>query len=51
MKEYIKEVTVNGIVAVALCAALLISVCAGYFDMSQSLAIGLLGFLSKSAIK
>ena len=51
MKDYIREVTVNGIVAVALCAALLISVCVGQMDMSQSLAIGLLGFLSKSAIK
>ena len=51
MREFIKEISVNGIVAVALCAALLIAVCVGQMDMSQSLAIGLLGFLSKSAIK
>lgn len=51
MKEYIKEISVNGIVAVSLCTALLFCVCFGMIDLAQSLTSGLLGFLSRSVIK
>ena len=51
MKEFINRISVNGVVAVSLCAALLICVTAGQIDLAQSLSSGLLGFLSRSAVK
>ena len=51
MKEYLNKISVNGVVAVSLCAALLICVCFGMIDLAQSLSSGLLGFLSRSVIK
>ena len=51
MKEYLNKISVNGIVAVSLCTALLFCVCFGMIDLAQSLSSGLLGFLSRSVIK
>lgn len=51
MNDFIKKISVNGVVAVSLCAALLICVCFGMIDLAQSLSSGLLGFLSRSVIK
>lgn len=51
MKGYLNKISVNGIVAVSLCAALLFCVAAGQIDLAQSLASGLLGFLSRSVIR
>jgi len=51
MKDWFQYISVNGIVAVSLCASLLVCLIVGQTDLAQSLAIGLLGFLSKSAIK
>ena len=51
MKEFVNKISVNGIVAVSLCTALLFCVCFGLIDLAQSLTSGLLGFLSRSVIK
>lgn len=51
MNDFINKISVNGVVAVSLCAALLICVCFGMIDLAQSLTSGLLGFLSRSVIK
>ena len=51
MNDFINKISVNGIVAVALCAALLICVTMGQIDLAQSLTSGLLGFLSRSIVK
>ena len=47
MKNILKKISVNGIVSVSLCIALLICISFGQIDLSQSLASGLLGFLSR----
>nr|DAH99904.1 MAG TPA: hypothetical protein [Caudoviricetes sp.] len=49
--DFINKISVNGVVAVSLCAALLICVCCGMIDLAQSLTSGLLGFLSRSIVK
>ncbi len=49
--KYLSTISVNGIVACSLCSALLICVFNGNMDLAQSLASGLLGFLSRSVIK
>ena len=51
MNDFVNRISVNGVVAVSLCAALLICVCFGMIDLAQSLTSGLLGFLSRSVIK
>jgi len=50
-KKVIEKISVNGIVALSLCIALLFCVTAGQNDLAQSLASGLLGFLSRSVIR
>lgn len=51
MQNVLSNLSVNGVVACSLCAALLVCVFTGDMELSRSLASGLLGFLSRSAIK
>lgn len=51
IEYYMSKISVNGIVAVSLCTALLFCVTMGQIDLAQSLISGLLGFLSRSVIK
>lgn len=51
MKQFVKKISVNGIVAVSLCLALLICIFTYQIDLAQSLVSGLLGFLSRNVIK
>lgn len=51
MKDWIQHISVNGIVAVSLCASLLSCLMLGQTELAQNLSAGLLGFLSRSAIK
>ena len=46
MKDILKKISVNGIVSVSLCIALLICISFGQIDLAQSLVSGLLGFLT-----
>lgn len=47
-KLFEQKIGVNDIVAFSLCIALLVCIFLGQVDLSQSIAIGLLGFLSKA---
>ena len=51
MKDILKRMSVNGIVAVSLCFALLICIFTYQIDLAQSLVSGLLGFLSRNVVK
>lgn len=51
MKDILKKISVNGIVSVSLCIALLVCIFAGQIDLAQSLVSGLLGFLSRNVVK